>query len=212
VADDFRAWLIARLAATTYATTYLPEHQLDQAADYLGVTRDVLDAARQLAQKQRAEQGKPLPAGRRRKGSGHYQLDIPFPKELWQPWKDEAERRGVDSSTLLRSMLHTYLLGSWEPSEEPLTKWYWRGRLYSVTLKNYRREKRQMYPYRERVHMTQGARRALIRRANRRGCTMTALARSLILRCMEGTWAPPGSLRIIEARGMFDDEERYYNG
>lgn len=199
--------------STTTAALGTSDDGLDEAATRLGVIPEVLLDARLLARRRYIEAGRRPPDGpRKRAGSNHYQIEMLLPPDVFHAWKSEAEVRGVQSSVLLRSLLHAYLLGSFDP---PFVQRYWK--LHEVVyrlpnIQNWAKEHATRYPYRERSLIPNGAKRALILRARRLGATPTAMARTLMILTMERKWAQPGTVEYVLASNMFDDENRYYLG
>ena len=196
---------------THYATDTLPDNEVEELAVELGVTPDVLVEARLNVLEERIKGGRPPPLGPKRAGSGHYQVELWMPETIFHVWKHEAERRGLDGSALLRSMIHAYLRGSWEPESTP-KHWVWRGQGYDVNFHGWRQAHGTRYPYRERALITSGAKRALGRRASRLAVRPASVLRALVLDVIEGNWASPGAIAIVDASGMFDDEEKYFLG
>ena len=196
---------------THYATDTLPDERLDEVAEEMGVQPDVLVEARLNALQERISGGRQPSLGQKRARSKHYQFELLMPEAIHGAWKNEAERRGLDGSALLRSMVHAYLLGSWEPPA--VTKrWIWRGVGYDVKPGKWKQVHGSRYPFRERALITNAARRALTRRGSRMGARPSSVLRSLVLAAIEGTWAAPGTIAIVDAAGMYDDEDRYFLG
>ncbi|GAF79998.1 unnamed protein product [marine sediment metagenome] len=194
-----------------YATDRIPDEQIDRIAAEMGVEPDVLLEARLNVLQERMSAGRQPPMGRKRAGTKHYQFELLMPEAIHGAWKNEAGRRGLDGSALLRSMIHAYLLGSWEPSTVQ-KKWVWRGIGYEIAPGSWRRAHGSRYPFRERALITNAARRVLVRRGDRLGAKPTSVIRSLVLAAIEGEWAAPGTIEIVDASGMYDDEDRYFLG
>jgi hypothetical protein len=194
---------------THYATDTISDTDLDSTALDMGVQPSVLIEARLNALRQRIAAGRPPPMGRKRAGSAHYQFEILMPEGVFVAWKNEAERRGLDGSALLRSMIHAYLLGSWEPPSLS-KKWVWRGVGYKVNPAEWKKAHGSRYPFRERALITNAAKRCLVRRGLIQGAQPSTILRALVLASIEGTWATPGSIEIVDAANMYDDDKRYY--
>lgn len=178
----------------------------------MGVHPDVLLEGRIMARQRRLDAGRNIPAGTRRKGSRHYQLEILFPPAVFEQWKQEAQNRGVLGSTLLRSLIHAYLMGSFEPDAISRV-WDYRGIVYSLpNVHEWAKQHGRRYPYRERTYVPNGARRAMVHRANRLGVDPTAVVRALVLLMMNGRWAYPGTIKFVDPANMYDDENRYHLG
>jgi hypothetical protein len=206
--QSFREWLIERLIETKFARDAIPDAQIDAAAKQLGVDPDVLLDARARTRERRHEHGlrprmkKLVPADVQARHSRLYQFHLYMPGELFRLWKDECAYRGIEGSTLLRALIHSYLLSSYEPTS-PVTGWYWKGSRYRMGDAQIRRD------FLERAVIPQGAKRALRRRAARFGGTSVGIVRALVLEAMAGKHR---KVPVIDAGMMFDDEDRYYQG
>jgi hypothetical protein len=201
MARAFREWLIERLLGTEFVRAPMTDGQIDETAIYLGVQPDVLVEARVRSKIERASLGVPEALGQKRRGSRHMQYSLWMPLEIHKAWKEECEFRGVEGSALLRALINDYLVKSREP-ERVLSHWVWRGRMHTVPRAGAGRQ-------RECALLPGGAYRALKRRAARRGASLLALVRSLALEAMEGKHH---AVPLVDARMMFDDEDRYYLG
>lgn len=202
----FRQWLVEKVRATAHAREPLPPEQLPFKAFELGVHPSVLEEARSEYLEEAARGGVLVGSGRKRRGSRHWQVKLHFPREVFVAWKEEASVRGLEGSTILRSLLHAYLLGSHEPYPL-LNYWLWKGRRRLIG-----KSQSGTAAFTERALATHGARRALERRAQRLGCSPSAVLRGLVIETLERRYAQPGSIAIVDARTMFDDEARYYLG
>jgi hypothetical protein len=207
--QSFREWLIDRVASTEFARARLSDAKLDELAEEMGIATDVLLAAQVRVLERRVKSGKPLSAGRKKAGSDHYQIELWIPEQIYQEWKYQCERRGLLGSALLRSMIHAYLKGSWEPRSVS-RDWIWQGRKYDVKVKEWKDKYGSRCPFRERALITQGARRALVRRAELHNSQVSAVLRALVIYVLDGAWARPGTIEIIDKTGMWDDEQRYH--
>lgn len=185
------------------------DSEVDILSERMGIHPDVLLEARIMARSRRLAAGRAPPAGRKRAGSNHYQFELLFPPEVYEVWKHESENRGVLGSVLLRSLVHTYLMGSYEP-DTISRHWEYRGIVYSLPhIQQWAKQHGRRYPYRERTLIPNGARRALIHRSNRLGVEPSILVKSLILLMLNNRWAHPGTISMIDAANMYDDEKRY---
>jgi len=198
----FRTWLAAKLLGSEYATIRIRDDEIDAVAKQLGVDPDLLlevraDAIVALRARGHAQ---PISNSRKRYESDErlYQYQIRFPGQLFPLWTAECDLRGVTGATLLRSMIHAYLLGEAEPVSAPI--WSWQGKVYRERRGGGHLEVRSVIPH--------GAKRALMRRAKKRGQTPTAIVRALVLDAMGGGQQVP----LVTAGMMFDDESRYNLG
>lgn len=202
----FRDWLVSRLADTRFAGwTYEPE-RLGRVSDQLGVQPSVLRDACEIRQQRRRETGRPLV----RKGFGgasreYPQIEVNMPGAVWHAWRDACAQAGVLPSAMLRSIVHVYLQGDWEP-EHISRHWVFKGRAFEVRDRRFHRETGKKWPYRERAVITRGANIALMRRAELQRASRHALLRGLVLEVVNGRLT---RLVPIDATNMWDDAERY---
>lgn len=200
--QSFRKWLAERLLETKWATAPIGDDQIDAVAERLGVSPDLLLEVRTEARIRAVQAGRQQPVSRdvQARHRRLYQFHIFIPHPLRALWVEECDRRGVESATVLRSLIHEYLLGEWEP-EHVLRGWHYAGRHYPLS-----KARRAVDAYLERATITQGARRALHRRAALTGTSAMAICRGLILEVLAGRHR---SIRYVEQKAMFDDENRY---
>lgn len=166
----------------------------------MGIQPDVLDEARVRAKINLVRAGRVVPV---KGGQGkRAPLILCFDAEHWRLWQRHVSDWGISSSLLMCSLVHAYLLGSYEP--EAVTAWWvWEGRRVPVVRDATTRVK---------TLVSHGAREALNMRARYRGCTVTALLRGLVLDNMAGRFGRRGLLKLIDTRSMPDDVTRYYLG
>lgn len=209
-AAAFRDWLIERLLASIHVREPArSDAEIRVRAMALGIQPDLLTEARVRFVEQSKALGVQPPLGRKKAKSEHYQIKCVMPKTLFERWIVHCEERGVQGSALLRSLIHGYLLGSQEPSQLTIY-WVWQGRRLSAPERGWERGKvGGAYPYRERALITQGARRALARRAAAIGCSYSAVVRGLVTDTLLGKHP---NVRLVDARTMYDDENRYLSG
>jgi hypothetical protein len=203
---EFRERLIELVIATRYARDPIKDENIDRIAKSIGLDPDLLLEARVRYRIQRRRDGFQIPMGRKRCGTRHYQIKCDMPEQVYRDWKHEAARRGVDSAALMRSIMHAYLLGSYEPGPL-LRRWQYKGQDLTIPKKQWESTKgKGAYPYKERSLVTWGSMRALRLRAERLGHRPTAIMRALILEILDGKFP---HVRLIDAQSMFDDETRY---
>lgn len=193
----------------------MSDAEVDRVAAHIGVQPDVLLEARVRA-KLKMNAGFVTPASlnttqqRRRNRSElltsgahtNRQLILCFAREPWEAWDAHVKDWGVDGAALLRSLIHAYLLGTYEP-EQINRYWIW--------------DNRRLYIVRDGTCRTKtwvpgGAHRALVVRSRMRGCSTMTMLRALVTENMSGKFGRRGLLKIVDTRSMFDDEERYFLG
>lgn len=194
----FRKWLVSRVEETACVSLPLDtDEELERHAQQLGVQPDVLAEARANVRMRLAQHGVPP------HGTNDYDhpmtMQLCFAKEPWEAWQRHIAAWGVTGATLLRSLIHLYLQGTYEP-EPVLSCWIWEGRRVAVVRGGRCREKTIISP---------GARAALNHRAALRGCSMMAILRGLVLDNMAGKFGQRGFLKLVDTRQMYGDKERY---
>lgn len=197
----FRTWLVSRLARIESAMrwTITDDRQLRRYAKKLGVQPSVLAEARQLAGRQ---------ASIRRE---MYQFEIRMPKEVFDAWRTLCQVRGLTPPSLLRGLIHTYLLGEREPewlrhrlapaqhrygTGKQSAKWYYRGQLYSNTPN-----------CSEKARVTHGVRRALAQRAGVLRLAASDIVRALMLDLLHGKLR---RVPVVHYDSLYEDESSYF--
>lgn len=209
--EGFRNWIADRLQGTDFVSRPLKDSDVNALARDIGVQPDVLLAARVKWQLTRATEGSAERRGQKVAGSKHYQLEVRFPEEVHKEWLELAASRSVGGSVLLRSIVHAYLRGTYEPPQ--LVKyWHWRGKTLRMGQNKYEQDGHGKWPWRERALVTLGSKRALKIRSQLRGVGVETMARALILATMAGKFAQRGQLELVDAASMWDDETRYNLG
>ncbi len=199
----FRRRLVSLLATTHWAR--IGPEEVERHAKGLGVAPEILQAARDVVDRERKKRGlKPI-QGRKVNEATWPQLEIDMPEKVFDDWHTWCEMQQSTSNALLRGIIHAYLLGTWEP-EWVSRHWRYKGSTLIVPRRGYEEKHRAAWPYRERVLVTTGAKRALIFRAARTNTTATAIVRGLMLEILEGRY---GNVIPRDARSMFADVQRY---
>jgi len=202
-AESFREWLFEKLLGTWYAKCAIADSEIDRVAKKIGVDPELLLEVRAQARIERHERGFPSPHLRHTKpaaGEAHrrlYQYHLPMAEVVRKAWTVECEFRQVTGPVLLRSLIHSYLLGTREPT--PLAAWYYQG----VRHPSGGPERHKHY---ERSTIPHGAKRALTRRAVAQGTIPMNVVRALVLEVLAGQHR---QIRFVETSMMYDDESRY---
>lgn len=196
-AVSFRRWLVAQVEATSFARDRIESDQkLQKLAKRLGVQVDVLLEAR-VNEKMRLA-GVGLSTGY--PGMG---LELDFAKEPWEAWQRHLAAWGVTGSTLMRSLVHLYLQGNYEPPLNLSRSWLWDNRQLPVERGGVCREK---------TRVTHAAKAALSQRAALRGESVAGVLRALVVENMKGKFGKRGLIQLVEVRHMFGDRDRYMRG
>ena len=207
--DVFRRWLVGRVGATRWSDAGRSLPMAKRTARQLGLHWSVLVDAYAKKAAQRRAAGLQETLGRKRAGTPHHQIEMTMPKEVFDSWHTRCELLGLESSAVLRSLLHAYLLGPQEP--EPRSRWLVHGKWVSVPTKLVRPGGKDgpPWPYREKALITRGARMALRRRADRMNVSTWSIMRGLIVDFTSGKIR---DVAPVDARTMWDDPDRYWKG
>lgn len=190
---EFREWLLLRLRNTAYAQQgYGKGESLEEVAVRIGVQPDLLREAQAEVMLERKAQGHMLLRRNAR------QIDLFMPPVVFEAWKAECESRGVEGSTLLRSSIHHYLLGTWEP-QDLIPYWRFQGKRYRCG------RHKSAFP-RERAEITTGAWRALCRRGDQMGASAAMVIRGIVHDILGGGFR---TIALVPTGNLYDDEERY---
>lgn len=197
----FRDWLIDRLRGTRWATEPLSPARARKVAKVLGVQYDLLMEVRADTLIARAREGF-RPGGRQEERTT--KIKISYPAEIKAEFEEYCESRALTPSSLMRSVLHAYLRGSYEPLQSRSHTWIWKG-------KAYRFKATYNYKHCTQLRVPHGAKRALQIRARGLGTTPHAIMRALVLETMEGKFGQ-ADLQIVDTLAMYDDETKYFLG
>lgn len=208
--SEFRDYIVSMLSRTSYARNYYTDSQLDQLSDMLGVRLDTLLEAR-LTYRERATalgsaSGRLEEYRARKKDSksDYAALTLHLHPEAKKIVEHHAVGRGLNIPALFRSIVHHYLLGSWEPTQlydawflPGLTEEYQRGR----------REKGQRTVIN--AAMTPAVREAFSMRAEMLSTTIETLGRTLLIETVLGNFGKVGTLSVVTRRQLYTDVSRY---
>lgn len=138
----------------------------------------------------------------------HIYIYVPVPKELWPKWEIACHAHGISSHMLMRSIVHHYLQGSWEPPY--FDRWRVDGKAVKTMELVFHHYNYEKWPEAICMGITRAAHQALSIRAKQRDMTFASLTRAIALAAMDGSWAQPGSIEIVNTRNMFYDVDRYH--
>lgn len=201
----FRRRLVGLLATTTWARVGVTKEEIVRHAQGLGVAPEILQAARDIVDRERTSRGLKPVEGPKKTEAQFPQLEIDMPEKVFDDWHTWCDMQHSTSNALMRGIIHVYLLGDWEPAWVS-RHWRYKGETLLVPRKGYEEKNRAAWPYRERVLVTRGAKNALIFRAARTNTNATAIVRGLVLEILEGRYR-----KVVprDARSMFADTQRY---
>ncbi len=193
----FRAWLVKQLTLTRWSLPLrLSEKEM---AKELGVQIDVLREAQQArdAELKRRGNGGITRGHRRYVGSDYSDIDVRVPPEIRQDWDGACAALKLESSTVLRSLVHQFLMRPERPRLTAKT-WFYRGVVCPVT----KIKKCQGL----RTRITRGAQIALDTHAENWRVTASGIVRGLVTDFLEGRTT---KLKIVNYAQLWGDPERY---
>lgn len=203
--QEFRRYIVALISRTKYGQRNYSEEKLPAIAKMLGVDMDALLEARILYRERQhaigaaTGRGDDYRARSSRDKSDVAALCYHMTKEVKQFLQEYSDTRKVPVHILLRSVIHHYLLGSWEP---PVLHQNW-------MFTEIPRDRRQGRDAIINVTVTPAARLAVWMRSEMLQVSAEQLGRSLIVDTVSGRFARPGEISYITRRHMFSDIARY---
>lgn len=197
---SFQRWLIDRLSDTGHVRTLGEPGPL---AERLGVTVEVLVAARAVHQQRLSAASRVPVLGVKVSEHAHPQIDVFMPKPVFDIWLDYCDSAKIKGSVILRSAIDAYLRDNWEPPYV-LNTWRLGGKSYALNEYKTRKQGTRIV---EKTLITRGALRALRRRSTLGGASVRAILRGLITELLEGRMALPPPMPY---RAMWDDPARYF--
>ena len=203
---SFRRRLTQLVSTTEWAHQADTPQRLEELARSLGISVDILAAAREMVVGGRKLRGLKPPLSKKVDERSWPQLEICMPERIFNDWHSWCESQHAKSSALLRGIIHAYLLGSWEPAWVA-SFWRYRGETLPIQLREHRKQHGALaWPWRERVLVTPGAKGALNLRAKVTATSPTAITRGLVIEILEGRYK---NVLPRDAMSMFDDPLRY---
>lgn len=199
--SEFRRWIVDRVKESHFMV--LREDTLEAVARRIGVQPDVLVQAQKEKATEMAALGRlPTRIGSTRRSSGSEAVvQLMFPEEIFPVFVEAAKIKGFENSELVRSIIHTLLLGPDNP-RWCARGWYYQGHMYRIRAAT-------RLQYRCKSHITRGADVALGLRARQLGVTRIALVRGAVIDFLEGR------MNVIchtDLEHMWDDPRRYWTG
>lgn len=192
----FRAWLVKQLTISRWSAPL----QISDAdlARHLGVTVSVLREARSKREGELKRRGKGgVVRGRRRYiGHDYAQVDLWMPKEVHRDWLELCAALRVESGTVLRSLIHHFLLTPKRPTVTA-ERWYYRGRTLTAG-----RNSRFLV----RTRVTRGAQVALDTHADLWNVKPMGVARGIVTDFLEGRTM---KIKMVAFDALWGDADRY---
>lgn len=196
-ATSLRKHIVETISRSGYALKRFKD--MEAVAREIGVLPEVLEEA--YRKRVRRERKHRMDATARFKEGTYtsYSLTLHTHEYVKALVKDESNRRKMNHSTFLRSLVHFYLKGSTEPEMHVNRGWYFDGHTY------YNSDKGNL-----KVNITYGAHVALRARAIWRKVPVHTLYKSIVRATLVGDFAPPGSLQAVRKSQMFSEPFDYW--
>jgi hypothetical protein len=192
----FREWLVKQLTVSRWsAKLSLSE---DELAIHLGVQPSVLREAiakREGELKRRGQCG--VVRGRRRYiGHDYAQVHVWMPKEVYKDWVEVCSALRVEPGTVLRSIIHHFLLNPKRPTVTA-GQWLYRNKPLRTSRKS---------RFLARTRLTRGAQVALDTHADLWNVTPTGVLRGVVTDFLEGRTM---KFKMVTFETLWGDPERY---
>lgn len=194
----FRQWLVGKcletqnLARVCCVAVY--KKRVDEVAKQAGLHPSVVEEVGREYARRVVASGRPVPTGSKTSRAAYPQLELRLPQEAYDAFLRLSDRLHMKPTTLLRSLVHEYLLSPEEPLHRD-TRWVLDGKVIDAA-----RSKR-MSP-----GATHGAVAALTTRAAKLGLTQHDLLRCLVVDALAGRRIAKAP---IHRAAMFEDVSRY---
>ena len=172
---------------------------LPELADRLGVTLEILEQViSERAEELRLRGKHPRKLGSRGGYAGDYgTLEVTMPVEVRELWKEFCRIRGVYPATVLRSLVHHFLLTKIQPRTIGGT-WHLRGSYYRIKPTDHKAKAR----------VTRAAQIALDHYADLWNVTPTGITRGLIAEVLETGTLPEGC-RLVACAALWGTAAKY---
>lgn len=194
----FRKWLVGKCLETQnlarVCCVAIYKKRIDEVAEQSGLHPSVVEEVGREYARRVVASGRPVPTGSKTSRARYPQLELKLPAEAYDAFLELADRLHMRPTTLLRSLVHEYLLGAEEPLHRD-PRWVLDGKVIDGS-----RGKR-MSP-----GATHGALAALTTRAARLGLTQHDLLRCLVVDALAGRRI---ARTPIHRAAMFEDVSRY---
>ncbi len=188
----FRAWLVKQLTLTRWSAS--PDTTPEALARKLGVRADVLVEAIALRREKALRRGRAKSAGLLERRD-YVQINVRMPAEIRKHWQALCQELQLMPSTIIRSLLHQFLLTKKRP-QSIAAWWIYKGKVVHVA--------RGLVPAKTRV--SRGAAIALRHYADEWGVSSEAIARGLVGDLLEGRLK---GFRPVAFSELWGDPDRY---
>ena len=207
-ATAFRRWLVQKVKGSSWSTRH--EYTLEKRAHRLGIHPDILEQAQAELDAESGAAGVvavDVGTGDTHAAQLMKMLTVEMPKPVFEDWGVYCNESPLTPTTIVRSVVHTLLLGSDKPGWVG-KGWIYRGQSLKMEGYKYYRDNTKPWPYRARCSVPHGAMDAVKRRARLYGARPTGLLRGAMIELLEGR-----TQRLVVAHSMncmFDDPDRYW--
>ena len=163
----------------------------EETAYRLGVIPEVLAEAIRLRAAENKTKGQPP--------TGEYAVvEVTMPPKIDKHWRAICGVRREPSSTVLRSLIHHFLMSGGRP-EKTGSAWVYEGERFKIGARGRKQAK---------TRITLGAQGALDHYARKWNVTCTGIVRGLIAGVLEARRLPDG-MRLVAFGGLWGDTARY---
>lgn len=169
-----------------------------EVAHEIGVLPETLLEAQARRKERIVDAGVERKIGRRNSSYHYYCITTTFSAQAKEDFLAFCTRRSITPANMIRSVIHAYLQGSYEPEIAGKHFSNYAGNVGGKpggTLKS---------------NITHGAKIALRSRATMHKVSNNNLVRALLQETMDGKICTPGALRVVGRSQMFSDASMYY--
>jgi hypothetical protein len=168
-------------------------------AHSIGVLPETLIEAQARRKERVVDAGVERKIGKRNASYQYYCIAVTFSAQAKEDFVSYCEKRRITPPNMIRSVIHAYLQGSYEPEIS--------GKHFS----SYTGRKNNSKPGGTlKTNLTHGAKIALRSRATMHRVSNNNLVRALLQEVMDGKIFRPGNLRVVGRSQMFADASMYY--
>lgn len=196
----FRAWLVKQLTLSRWSAPLdLPPEAL---AIHLGVQPSVLLEAQSLRDAELKKRGNGgVTRGRRRFiGHDYARVEVRMPRPIHTEWREFCKARQVEPGTVLRSLIHHFLLFPTRPSNTG-KKWLSHGKIVPMAW-----TVNEEVGLKAQTRITRGAQIALDTHADAWGIGPAAILRGLLTDFLEGKIL---RMKMVAFSELWGDADRY---
>ena len=170
-----------------------------EVAHSLGVLPEILLEAQARRKERVVDAGVERKIGKRNSSYQYYCIVVTFSAQAKEDFIRYCEKRAITPPNMIRSIIHAYLQGTYEPE------------IAGKHFPTYKGPKGDSKPGGTlKSNITHGAKMALRSRATMHKVSNNNLVRALLQETMDGKIFRPGNLKIVGRSQMFSDASQYY--